>query len=77
MLLDFVERVRATVDWEKMPGDPMFGGGEEHYRGVGESALKVILGSHLLAEGRAYVDPGFRLRDRTRHALAPCGIPIR
>lgn len=49
MLLDFVDRVRATVDWEKMPGDPMYGGNEEHYRSVGASALKVILGSHLLA----------------------------
>lgn len=49
MLLDVIEYVRHTVNWEMMPGDPMFGGNDDHYRGVGESALKAILGSHLLA----------------------------
>jgi SAM-dependent methyltransferase len=49
VLFDFLERVRANVDWEKMPGDPMFAGNEDHYRIVGESALKGIVGSLLLA----------------------------
>lgn len=49
MLLDFVDHVRTTVDWGMMPGDPMFKNNNDHYRGVGESALRAILGSHLLA----------------------------
>jgi len=49
MPFDPIEHIRSTVNWDKMSGDPMFGGDEDHYRGVGESALKIILGSHLLA----------------------------
>ena len=49
MLQEFIDRVRATVDWEIMPGDPMYGGNDDHYRSVGESALKTIVGSYMLA----------------------------
>lgn len=49
MLFNSIDEIRKRVDWHRMPSDPMYSGNDDHYAGVGESALKVIAASHLIA----------------------------
>jgi SAM-dependent methyltransferase len=44
-----IESIRRAVDWTMEPSDPMFAGNMEHYAAVGESALRTIFASLLLA----------------------------
>jgi len=48
-MLDFIAPIKSAIDWVRAPDDPMFGGNAEHYAHVGESALRVIAASHILA----------------------------
>jgi SAM-dependent methyltransferase len=54
-----LDHLRATIDWTIAPGDPMHAGNDDHYRLVGESALRVITAVRMLVDAgppRAVLD---------------------